>query len=314
MDNHTFAFRDASDLGILKITGDDTLDLLNRMSTNSVLDVSPFTVSHTILTNDKGRIIDIVYIANFVSHYLLITSAGRDQLVLDWLDKYTIMEDIEYENITTETSIFHVLHENPLSIFPNRNTNRNLPQAIDIISNQISCTLIPYTLGSLPSYLLISSTTNHDSMYKHLSNNLVSWDPETYEDFRIANKIPLSGKELSENHNPLEAGLIGAIDFHKGCYIGQEVIARLDTYDKVQTHLSFVEISSSAHYQSGQQLFHKGKLAGSITSSQHPKTDTRLFGMAYIHKNYSNIGTSLVTAQGEEVLVLETPLFFGEER
>ena len=57
------------------------------------------------------------------------------------------------------------------------------------------------------------------------------------ETLRISRRQPAYGAELGDAYNPLEAGLIGAIDFHKGCYIGQEVIARLDTYQKVQKRL-----------------------------------------------------------------------------
>ena len=47
------AFREANDIGILKVTGNDTLDLLNRLSTNNVLNIEPYNASHTILTNEK---------------------------------------------------------------------------------------------------------------------------------------------------------------------------------------------------------------------------------------------------------------------
>ena len=58
--------------------------------------------------------------------------------------------------------------------------------------------------------------------------------PLAYELFRIAHGVPSIGAEISEAFNPYEVGLRSAISFTKGCYIGQEVIARLDTYKKVQ--------------------------------------------------------------------------------
>ena len=65
----------------------------------------------------------------------------------------------------------------------------------------------------------------------------------TWEALRIKAGVPVYGREMGESYNPLEAGLIGAIDFEKGCYIGQEVIARLDTYDKVQKILVSLKVS-----------------------------------------------------------------------
>ena len=56
---------------------------------------------------------------------------------------------------------------------------------------------------------------------------------------------------MGEDYNPLEAGLIGSIDFTKGCYIGQEVIARLDSYHKVQKYLVKLEFSPGSVVSTG---------------------------------------------------------------
>lgn len=69
-------------------------------------------------------------------------------------------------------------------------------------------------------------------------------DDDTYNLLRIEAGIPLAPSELNEKHNPLETTLVQAVSWTKGCYIGQEVIARLDTYDKVQRHLMGIEISA----------------------------------------------------------------------
>ena len=67
---------------------------------------------------------------------------------------------------------------------------------------------------------------------------------------RVSFGIPEYGPELGEPFNPLEAGLIGSVDFTKGCYIGQEVVARLDSYKKVQKYLvSLRFVDSSPVFQ-----------------------------------------------------------------
>jgi hypothetical protein len=99
---------DRSDVGRLKATGDDTLDLLNRMSTNRVLDLSPGQGAATILTTDRGRILDLIGVANLGDYVLLLTSPGEQQTVIDWLDRYTIMEDLTVEDITGDTALLTV--------------------------------------------------------------------------------------------------------------------------------------------------------------------------------------------------------------
>ena len=60
---------------------------------------------------------------------------------------------------------------------------------------------------------------------------------EAMEALRVENGLPRWGHELGDAYNPLEAGLTGSVSWTKGCYIGQEVVARLWTYHKVQRYL-----------------------------------------------------------------------------
>ena len=87
-----------SKAGRLKLTGADARDLLNRLSTNLVDPNAPAgEVTATVLTSDRGRIVDLVYVAHCGDHQALLTGAGQQDNVTAFLDKYTIMEDIEVE-------------------------------------------------------------------------------------------------------------------------------------------------------------------------------------------------------------------------
>ena len=103
------AVHDSSYVGRLKASGDDVLDLLNRLSTNLVLRLEPGQGAPTILTTDRGRILDLVGVANLGDYILLLTSPSGQQRVIDWLDKYTIMEDLTVEDITAETTQLTIL-------------------------------------------------------------------------------------------------------------------------------------------------------------------------------------------------------------
>ena len=96
----------------MKAIGPDALDLLNRMSTNQVLSLEPGQGAPTILTTDRGRILDLIGVVNFGEYALLLTSPGEQQRVIHWLDKYTIMEDMTVEDLTPETTMLTVLGPN----------------------------------------------------------------------------------------------------------------------------------------------------------------------------------------------------------
>ncbi len=86
---------------------------------------------------------------------------------------------------------------------------------------------------------ICASEDNEFYSKKILKNNsdLKKITQSEYETLRIEYGIPKFGKEMTNETNPLECGLEKYVSFTKGCYIGQEVIARLDTYDKISKHM-----------------------------------------------------------------------------
>ena len=90
----TAALYDHSHAGRLRAAGADVLDLLNRLSTNRVDNLPPGHGAPTILTTDRGRILDLLLVVNAGPYALLLTGPGSPPAVIAWLDKYTIMEDL----------------------------------------------------------------------------------------------------------------------------------------------------------------------------------------------------------------------------
>jgi folate-binding protein YgfZ len=130
---------------------------------------------------------------------------------------------------------------------------------------------------------------------------------------------------MSDTYNPLEAGLIGAIDFHKGCYIGQEVIARLDTYQKVQKYLvslSFDADPAQAGALTGSRLVNdEGAAMGLVTSTTVVPTaeGEHIIGLGYVRTAAVQIGGTLRVANDEgdtgiTARITAQPLLFGGEK
>ncbi|MCH9017319.1 MAG: hypothetical protein IIB89_06115, partial [Chloroflexi bacterium] len=150
---------DASYMGRLKATGEDGLDLLNRMSTNKVVDLAAGEGAVTVLTTDRGRIIDVLGVVNQGGHVILLTSPGRQQAVIDWLDKYTIMEDLVIEDVTAETTMLALVGPEAAGLLGQDSTQ--IPQdsltsrSIELAGSNVLAVNQP--LGSLSRYWLIST-------------------------------------------------------------------------------------------------------------------------------------------------------------
>jgi folate-binding protein YgfZ len=127
---------------------------------------------------------------------------------------------------------------------------------------------------------------------------------DTLEILRIETGTPRYGRELDEEVFPAEAWLENkAVSLSKGCYMGQETVARIDTYGDVKRRLAGVTISGNSLPEHGTELIGKdedSRAAGRITSAIHSPSLNQVIGLAYLRKKYLNPGTELTfTFAGE---------------
>ena len=107
---------------------------------------------------------------------------------------------------------------------------------------------------------------------------------EALEAHRVLRGIP-GPCELTEERNPLEAGLWDAVSFDKGCYVGQEVVARLNTYDKVARTLIGLDIASECELPApGSDIVVCGRVAGTLTSVVQPPDREHAVGLGYVKR------------------------------
>ena len=167
-------------------------------------------------------------------------------------------------------------------------------------------------LGALPRYWLIAAPDAADGLWHHLTDNGATPIGATAMDgVRVNFGMPEFGPELGEPYNPLEAGLIGSVDFTKGCYIGQEVIARLDSYKKVQKYLVSLRFAADAPVSSGDVLQQDGQNVGTITSVAPAPSEGVLKGLGYVKAAVAAPGARLDVEGHEngaaEILALAQP-------
>ena len=314
------AVHDVSYMGRLKATGTDALDLLNRLSTNEVVDLEPGQGAPTILTTDRGRILDVIIVVNAGDHVLLLTSPGMQGPVIAFLDKYTIMEDLTVEDVSFATATLSVWGpESQERLAKAANTNLRGIQPYPSLAPEVGgrpVRLISYSFADLPAYYLISSVEDASAVWQGLADaGITPMGAEASETARIAQGMPAHGSEMSDDFNPLEAGLIGAIDFTKGCYIGQEVIARLDTYKKVQKYLVKLAFAEGSSVAQGALLTQEGKPVGKVTSVGSDPSTSRNIGLGYVRTIQAVVGTRLDLEEGSGwAEILSLPQLFGPER
>lgn len=285
--------RDISNKGKLKIGGKDVSEFFHRISTNDIQKLQDFQHIETLFTNEKGRIIDETTLLKMEKEYLLINSAIYRDKIKRWLDKYIIMENIAIHDVFSEYSIFEIIGPQSESFL-----TLSCGNCIDEIDN---VTIKSIQLEDLPVRILkktgdrfwiITESAKYSQFLDAILDYVSVFEPEmvgenAFDLYRIEQCTPVAPNEINDSYNPHEARLLEVISFNKGCYIGQEVIARLDTYDKVQRQL--VEIESPTELISnGDEILIFDKTnsdVGKVTSFINSKEFKRNIGLAYIRKD-----------------------------
>jgi len=209
------------DSGVIRLSGPDGLDLLHRISTNDLSTLQDGQYKDTILTTEKGRILDIVSVVRMgPDTVLLIPASPRTKAVKGWIEKFIIMENVV---VSEEQAYVHY-------VLIGEGLNSGKPMDWIHFTVEGGNARTEHYLVPKESEMRFKSVVGGQGGRQ--------MDPAEYQDFRIRAGMPEWPTEISGEVNPLEAGLGDLVSWTKGCYIGQEVIARLDTYKKVQKHLA----------------------------------------------------------------------------
>ena len=291
---------DRSAAGRLRVTGEDALDLLDRLSTNHLQDLTPGRGLYTVLTTNKGRIVDLLFVLAQETDLLVLTGAGTQQKVAEWIDFYTFTEDVAVEDVTDETAMLSLVGPKAATLLLDLcGLNRiEAHESASVTIGGVDATAVRTDFLRLQSYDLVLPSDGAEAVRQTVlaggeSHDMAEIDEEALDLVRIEQGVPVQGKELTEDANPLEAGLIDHISFNKGCYIGQEVVARLNTYDKVQRTLVGLSWDISTKADSGAELFVDGKKVGVLTSAAASPLLGRGVGLGLVRNVHAGPGTSL---------------------
>lgn len=303
------AFRDLSGDGIFEITGADSLDFLHRISTNDLKGVIENRAAYTIFTNEKGRMIDRALVGNTGSSIFLVSSGVHFQKMNSWLNKYIIAEDIKI-------SIAEKYFLNEIS---GKQASSFLVLVFGSVPEE-SFTVKRADLEGIPFYIIkaeefgavkyyiLGEKRYSETLFQYMMQNKMIFDfrpvgTEAYEIFRIEKGIPKAPNEIDDQFNPNDSLLIKDVSFTKGCYIGQEVIARLDTYGKTQRILCAMVLDADSDISALRlpvQMFDgENNEAGVITSAVHSPYMRKNIGMGYVKSSIFADGKVLKTAAAD---------------
>lgn len=240
------AFADISDWGWIRLTGRDRLDLLHRLSTNDLKKLQPGQGAPTVLTSPTGRVMAVLTVYTGEADVFIRTMPGQAAGVTRYLGSMIFWQDqVEVADLTPAATQFALYGPAASSVLQSLT-------AEDISTLQPYCwrgatlsgnTVSVHRGGPLETFdwFLDVAPSGREQVLAALETHAARLDRNTMDLLRIEAGLPLWSRELSDQVTPLETGLLPAINFNKGCYTGQEVIARQSNYDKITRNLVGLE-------------------------------------------------------------------------
>ena len=283
---------DRSYLGKILVKGKDGLNLMDRISTNDMKELIVGTACDTIFCTPKGRIVDLVKILQYDDHLLLISSYIDTDHLMEWINRFIILDDVKLEDSSNHFCWFTLIGSQARR-FVQQSSGQTIVEEDEIIWFNRDSVIFPALLNSnfnLPAYNFCLPVNQVDSIIEWLVQEIKAFGgaligDDVFQILRIESGMPDWGTELTEQYNPHEARLLDAVSFTKQCYTGQEVIARLDTYDKVQKYLMVAELDQRLYTEPPFQIFYDNEQIGQLTSYAYNPVSDSCVGLAYIKKN-----------------------------
>jgi folate-binding protein YgfZ len=270
-------FFDLSGRAKFRITGADRLRFLNGQITNDLRKASETSAIEACILNAKGKTDAHIYISASGDSFLVDGAADLREALRVRLERYVIADDVQIEDVTDQCSLFHVLSEQSPALEHGRTLSvRRFAE---------------------PGWDIWGDAAQQHVLLQELSSRWAPCDSDAAEVMRIEQGIPRWGRELTNDIIPIEANLEQrAIDYQKGCYIGQEVISRIKMSGQTNKRLRGLISLEDFPLQPGMKLASPsapGKEVGWITSATRSKRLGKEIALGYVKRGLNSANTRL---------------------
>ena len=263
---------DRSQMGMLKFTGESRLDLINRMSTNGVLNLSSGEGRATVLTTDIGRIVDRLILYASSNAVYALTGAGNGDNVARYLMRFVFFnDDFHIEDLSAQTAIWGVYgaqaQDMLASLLGPETVDLPLHHWRETSLHEVTVYVHRTDRVAGDGYFVMCQQQDSDGVLEALASaGIQPIDEAAFEYLRIESSLPLFGLEMTQDYIPLETGLWGDVSFKKGCYIGQEIIARMESRGRLAKKLVQLKLDVMAESMDAVTEGPGGRSVGTLTA------------------------------------------------
>ncbi len=301
---HHAAIAPLDNTGWIRVTGDDRVRWLNGMVTNSIQQLEPGMGNYNFLLSAQGRIQGDAYIFAEPDAILLETSRSAVPAVIELLDRFVIMDDVEIADISDQQAGLLVIGPQASTLLeslglPAASLNplhRTLHQW-----NGSNVTILHAHSPLTPRYELWADPSATTALAATIQQaGAIPCEPQALEALRILEGTPLYGTDIRDKELPQETAQTRAIHFAKGCYLGQEIVERIRSRGNVHRTFAAFRLEGTLPLP-GTPLTAEDKPVGELTSiAAVPRDGTTVqLALGYVRREVLERNLPILFAGGK---------------
>ena len=307
---------DVSHMGRLTFIGPDALDLIQHVWSNNAATLKDFQVRYGLLCNEEGGIRDDVLVYRWPYGYAMVVNASNRDKIVAWLEEHKGGRDVQVSDSTLTTGMIAVQG----------------PQAVALCSGltDAEADKLGYYHAIATRYrgqqCVVSRTgyTGEDGLEFMLgaAAAVQLWEElagrgvkpcglGARDTLRLEAAMPLYGHELTEQIDPLQAGLSWAVKLDKGYFLGRDAVMRRQQ-DKTRRLRVGLELQGKRIAREGSAVVRAGRTVGQVTSGTFSPTLQKALAMAYVDPDSSAVGTECavdVRGKAESARLVPLPFY-----
>jgi folate-binding protein YgfZ len=313
---------DLSSRGRTIVSGSEAVMFLNGLITNDMKTLSPNRWMPAAFPNVQGRLLAAVRMIRLADKegatFLLEAEALSHQSVLKAIERFTMAGDFRVTDVTSDTAMFSVQGREAIALGQQvlGDVISNLPRdgVVEGTFDGISITVIRASHTAEEGFDVMLHASHADAISQAFDKaGVIKVGDAVFETLRIEAGVARFGQDMDETNVITETNLDDAVSFTKGCYIGQEIIARIKYRGHVAKKLTGLTFEGKETVPAGAQIkTPEGKEIGRITSSTFSPTLDRGIALGYVRYEQLTPGTNVVVGEsGATAKVTELPFVRG---
>lgn len=291
------------DRTLIAVTGADRTSFLHSFLTGDIKRLTPGSGCEAFVTSPQGKTLGHLVVFCEAERHVLDTVAGQKEALTAHFNRYVISEDVEFHDLSDQVSMLLVAGPQAVDLLArvagtSPPTERLGHAAVTIAGQGAVIRRVDY-LGPHSFFMQVERSAGDLVRGALIESGALACDEPAVEAARIEAGFPRFGVDITPENLPQEVGRDAlAISFTKGCYLGQETVARIDAVGHVNRQLVALRFAGTEVPAAGTPLLHDGQPIGAVTSAGWSPRAGGPLALGYVRRAQAKTGTVLKTAGG----------------